>query len=832
MPKPFKPNRVCKLPPDAEIVDVDGRPHARIRERGRTATYPLSKGGRSYLRPAKCWYFEYRDETNTVRRKKGATDLKATEQEAARMERRVARLKAGLIDPAEEHATRPLAGHLADYAAALEAKGGTPGHVRKTVSLVTAMLTGAEFVFPPDMDAARAAAWLNTLRRDDRPVELPAGEESFTPAAAATLLGVTRDAVAKALKRRGLAGTGRGKARRIRREVVEVLALAAARGVGPEQVNHYVRAAKGFARWLTRTRRIPANPLETLALLNAAVDVRRARRELTADELRRLFEGTRTSGRAFRGLSGMDRFTLYLTAAGTGFRASALASLTPADLDLAADAPTVTLAARANKSRKTKVQPLPADVAVALRDRIARMPRHASLWPGTWPTKAAEMLREDLDAVGIPYAVEGPDGPEYADFHALRHTYLTMLGRHGVDLRTAQELAGHSTPILTARYTHRRLYDLAGAVEKLPPLVPEAGPGPDVGAVPLRLTGTDGGAQPDMTVRLSAVPGAVDGGISPHSTASHGTLRMVGGDGAEPAEGAKNKPAGARLHRPASSGTEWADPGLNRGPSDFQSLALPAELSARSPVSSGTITPRQRPAKYSTPATSGSAYSGRSSPANAAGSAASSRNARASCNRRNPSWNSPSVSPGWLRLTASNNSGNGQPPADCSLRRSRYATAALPHGTASARPAERPGPVASSRISASASRASNRSSRACSRSASAVSRSPKARRSARKSSSRPGTPARVSRSAERTSSSTARGESCAAKNSTPRGVTRTHSICVRPFTSVRDGSSRPSRNAEAAASPAVPCRDGNRPASLPDRYSRCSPGSSRACRNA
>src|SRR3954469_12788295 len=26
---------------------------------------------------------------------------------------------------------------------------------------------------------------------------------------------------------------------------------------------------------------------------------------------------------------------------------------------------------------------------------------------------------------------------------------------------------------------------------------------------------------------------------------------------------------------------EWADPGLNRGPSDFQSLALPTELSAR-----------------------------------------------------------------------------------------------------------------------------------------------------------------------------------------------------------------------------------------------------------
>ena len=48
----------------------------------------------------------------------------------------------------------------------------------------------------------------------------------------------------------------------------------------------------------------------------------------------------------------------------------------------------------------------------------------------------AEMLRRDLEDAGIAYAVDGPDGPEYADFHALRHTYLTMLGRNGVDLRT------------------------------------------------------------------------------------------------------------------------------------------------------------------------------------------------------------------------------------------------------------------------------------------------------------------------------------------------------------------------------------------------------------
>lgn len=80
------------------------------------------------------------------------------------------------------------------------------------------------------------------------------------------------------------------------------------------------------------------------------------------------------------------------------------------------------------------------------------------------------MIRNDLVAANIPYVIEGPHGPEYADFHGLRHTYLTLLCKSGVDLRTAQVLAGHSSLPLTARYSHRRLGDLATAVTKLPML--------------------------------------------------------------------------------------------------------------------------------------------------------------------------------------------------------------------------------------------------------------------------------------------------------------------------------------------------------------------------
>jgi hypothetical protein len=35
------------------------------------------------------------------------------------------------------------------------------------------------------------------------------------------------------------------------------------------------------------------------------------------------------------------------------------------------------------------------------------------------------------------------------------------------DLRMAQELAGHSTTLLTARYSHRRLHELPGAVREV-----------------------------------------------------------------------------------------------------------------------------------------------------------------------------------------------------------------------------------------------------------------------------------------------------------------------------------------------------------------------------
>ncbi len=101
-----------------------------------------------------------------------------------------------------------------------------------------------------------------------------------------------------------------------------------------------------------------------------------------------------------------------------------------------------------------------------------------------------EKVEDDLEAVGIPYIIDGPDGPLYADFHSLRHAYVSGLARGGVSPKHAQELARHCDIHLTMmRYTHATLHDQGAAVDSLPSIVPcQSQPERQV----LRATGTDG----------------------------------------------------------------------------------------------------------------------------------------------------------------------------------------------------------------------------------------------------------------------------------------------------------------------------------------------------
>ncbi len=65
-----------------------------------------------------------------------------------------------------------------------------------------------------------------------------------------------------------------------------------------------------------------------------------------------------------------------------------------------------------------------------------------------------------------------------ADFHALRHTFITNLIAAGVHPRPAQTLARHSTITLTLdRYSHTLRGAETAALAALPSLTPPPSPG-------------------------------------------------------------------------------------------------------------------------------------------------------------------------------------------------------------------------------------------------------------------------------------------------------------------------------------------------------------------
>jgi hypothetical protein len=84
------------------------------------------------------------------------------------------------------------------------------------------------------------------------------------------------------------------------------------------------------------------------------------------------------------------------------------------------------------------------------------------------PETSAAMLGRDLEAAGIMYQDEAG---KVADFHAFRHTFVSMLVRAGANVKVALELARHSTPTLTfGLYAHAAREDRTAALAALPSL--------------------------------------------------------------------------------------------------------------------------------------------------------------------------------------------------------------------------------------------------------------------------------------------------------------------------------------------------------------------------
>ena len=473
---------------------------------------------------------------------------------------------AGLADPFEQHRKRPLSEHLDDFRRALDAKDDTPEHVETTLARLRAVFDGCGFRKLTDLDANRVADWLKDARQNGKAPTIPetAPVVALSYADIGAHFGVAERTVSY-WRKQGAPIKPRG------RNDLKAIArwrrgfLKDREGISIATSNHYLTAVKSFSNWLVKARRCPDNPFRHLAALNAKTDVRRERRILPDAEFSQLVNMARTSRDVVKGLAGPDRAMLYITAAYTGLRAGELASLSDASLDLESGLPTAAVAAAYSKRRRRDIQPLRPDLAALLREWLqgkankapenrdvvpmrgtgqtspgrARESQRGKLWPGRWHENAAEMLRHDLDAAGIPY--EDTAGQVF-DFHALRHQFISNLAAAGVHPKIAQTLARHSTIGLTMdRYTHLAVADVAGALDGLPAL-----PG-NLAAGELQATGTGGAADCQGVDDLKTTPENDSGGpvfmrmVAPTSGFSCLPMSVSGQEG-ELSEGKKKRP--------------------------------------------------------------------------------------------------------------------------------------------------------------------------------------------------------------------------------------------------------------------------------------------------
>ncbi len=252
------------------------------------------------------------------------------------------------------------------------------------------------------------------------------------------------------------------QASKVQRSIVR---LGAEKDWSKRTANFYLKAFKHFCSWMVEDQRASTSPVTHLRTVEVQKkDIRRPRRPLEVDEVRRLLEVARTAPKMRGGPTGYERSLIYRLACESGLRANEIRLLKVEDFDF--NNCTVTVLDHTAKNRREKTLPLRPDTASDIKDLLANKFPAARAF--TIPTKIVNMLKPDLKLARIEYM---DDAGRYADFHSLRHTCGSLLAASGVHPKVAQEIMRHSDINLTMGiYTHTMRGQEADAVNSLPDL--------------------------------------------------------------------------------------------------------------------------------------------------------------------------------------------------------------------------------------------------------------------------------------------------------------------------------------------------------------------------
>jgi integrase/recombinase XerD len=389
--------------------------------------------GKKKKTKSKKYWGQFKDALGRLRRVPLAVDKFAAQAMLNELVKKVEREVAGLVDPADEQRKRPLYKHVAEFHAYLVNRGISEKQVMETIRKLQKMIDERKWRSIPDISATGALEYLGNLRRE---------------------------------------------------------------GLSAQTYNHYLKAAKQFTRWMVRDRRTPVDPLAHLTRLNVKTDRRHDRRALSDEEFVRLVEAARSSTRMIEGICGADRAVMYILASWTGFRKGEIGSLTLRSLRLDDNPPTATVAACFSKHRREDTQVLHPELVILLKEWLTTKKQLGSdqilfpvcnRVPGCWDRKTHKMIERDLMAARDKWLEDEKDEKKkaaktqsdflcycnhdglFADFHSMRHLFITSLERAGIRPKMAQVLARHSDIRLTLGvYTHVELHDQTAAIGALP----------------------------------------------------------------------------------------------------------------------------------------------------------------------------------------------------------------------------------------------------------------------------------------------------------------------------------------------------------------------------
>ncbi len=140
----------------------------------------------------------------------------------------------------------------------------------------------------------------------------------------------------------------------------------------------------------------------------------------------------------------------------TGMRLSEVASLNIGDVRGKKSFQVV------GKGRKVREIFLPLNLTKLVGNSVNGNPPGSPLFTSY---RGERLTRGGIQGLFRKYAAKA--GIKRVSVHSLRHTFLTEIYRRTRDLRLTQELAGHSSPVTTMRYTHIGQSEKKAAIQRL-----------------------------------------------------------------------------------------------------------------------------------------------------------------------------------------------------------------------------------------------------------------------------------------------------------------------------------------------------------------------------